>query len=181
MALLRRHCLAGALLLACVRVRAEPAATLEQQVKAAYLIHFASYVSWPAASFARADSPLLIGVAGDEGLAAQLARALAGRSVDGHPLALRRVGRSAAELAGLHMLFIGAQERPAMAALLAAVRGQPVLTVSDAADALALGSMITFVLADERLRFEVALAPVAAGGLHVSARMLAVARRVQGA
>lgn len=180
MALLRRHWLAGVLLLACARARADGPATLEQQVKAAYLLHFATYVSWPAASFARADSALLIGVAGDDGLAEQLAQMLAGRNVDGHPLALRRIARGS-DLAGLHMLFVGSQEGSALATWLAAVRGQPVLTVSDAPAALAQGGMIRFVLADERLRFEVALAPVAAGGLRVSARMLAVARRVQGA
>jgi hypothetical protein len=157
-----------------------PGAALERQVKAAYLFKFGAFVEWPEASFARPDSPLQIGVAGNEALAEELERMVAGRAVNGHPVRVRRLhpGESLAEL---HILFIGAAfERGAMAAMLAAARGQSLLTVSDSGEAMALGCMINFVVADEKLRFEVALRAVAPSRLRISARMLAVAHRVQG-
>jgi hypothetical protein len=40
--------------------------------------------------------------------------------------------------------------------------------------------MVKFLVADQRLRFEVAMKPVTAGGLRISARMLAAAYRVRG-
>jgi hypothetical protein len=52
------------------------------------------------------------------------------------------------------------------------------LTVSDSEEAHALGSIINFVLADERLRFDVALKPAAAARIRISARMLSAAYRV---
>ncbi|MES2019619.1 MAG: YfiR family protein [Pseudomonadota bacterium] len=173
----------GWLLLAMVTsVQAQaPAAPLESQVKAAYLLKFASFVEWPEASFAHPDSALQIGVAGNDGLAEQLERMASGRNVNGHPVKVRRMAPHEA-LDELHILFVdGALERSAMATLLGAARGQSLLTVSDAGDAEASGCMINFVMADDKLRFDVALRHVAPSRLRISARMLAVAHRVQGA
>jgi hypothetical protein len=151
---------------------------LESQVKAAYLVKFAGFVDWPPAVFARADSPLVIGVAGNDELAFQLEQMVAKRNVGGHALAVRRVRRGDSPQ-GLHMLYVGSAERAHAAELLAAVRGLPLLTVSDTVDMPA--GMIRFLIVDERLRFEVALREVTPSGLKISARMLAAAWRVTGA
>jgi hypothetical protein len=154
---------------------AQPA-RLEVQVKAAYLYKFAGFVDWPGTAFPRPDSPLVIGVAGNDELAAQLEQVVAGRSVGGHPLAVRRV-RQGDSPAGLHVLYVGGPER--WTELLAGARGLPLLTVGDAAEVP--GNMIRFLVLDERLRFEVALGPVAPSGLRISARLLAAAVRVTAA
>lgn len=158
-----------------------PGAALERQVKAAYLFKFAGFVEWPESSFARPDSPLLIGVSGNEQLAEQLERTVAGRNVNGHPLRVRRIQGGDA-LADLHILFLDSSlDRATLGVLLAATRGQSLLTVSDAAEAMDLGCMINFVVADAKLRFDVLLQHVSPSRLRISARMLAVAHRVQGA
>jgi hypothetical protein len=154
---------------------AQPA-RLEVQVKAAYLYKFAGFVDWPGSAFPRPDSPLVIGVAGSDELAAQLEQVVAGRSVGSHPLAVRRL-RHGDSPAGLHVLYVGAPER--WTELLAGARGQPLLTVGD--DAEVPGNMIRFLVLEERLRFEVALGQVASSGLRISARLLAAAVRVTGA
>jgi hypothetical protein len=116
-------------------------------------------------------------VAGSEQLAGQLERMVAGRSVNGHPLQVRRLLGDQPP-SGLHILFLdNSLERGAMALLLAAARGQSLLTVADAG-AAGPGCMINFVVADDKLRFDVALNQVAPSRLRISARMLAVARRV---
>lgn len=185
-ALRRLLCVLVLLTLACV-LAARPtqasgaAPTLERQVKAAYLYKFAGFVEWPEASFKAPDSALTIGVAGTELLAEQLERMVAGRNVNGHPIVVRRV-RPGDALTGVHILFADqSMERPALGAMLSAARGHSVLTVTDADDGLAQGAMIVFVVADDRLRFEVALRQAQASGLRISARMLAVAHKVQGA
>lgn len=146
---------------------------LERQVKAAYLYKFAGYVEWPDGALPRPDSPVVIGVAHDSALADQLEQMVAGRTASGHPLQVRRLRRGDS-LAGVHMLFAGSPSGD----LLAAARGHPVLTVTDSSDAFALGSMINFLVADDRLRFEVALKPAAQAHLRISARMLTAATRV---
>lgn len=153
---------------------------LERQVKAAYLYKFAGYVEWPEGSFARPDSPLVIAVAGADELADQLEQMVAGRSANGHPLQVRKLRKGEAP-AGAHVLFVGALDKAELQDVLAAARSQAVLTVSDTPDAYALGSIINFVVADDKLRFEVALKQALAAHIRISARMLSAAYRVQGA
>lgn len=149
---------------------------LERQVKAAYLYKFSTFVEWPDNSFARPDSPLVIGVSDGEALTAELERTVSGRMVNGRPLQVKRLKRGDA-LTAVHILFIG--DRSAAQELLAQARGQPVLTVSDRDDVYGMGSVINFVVANERLRFEVSLKAAASAGLRISARMLSAAYRVQ--
>ena len=180
MAALRRAAagwLALCLLAAAGPARSHETHALEREVMAAYLVKFASFVEWPAGSFARADSVLQIGVAGNDALAAHLARTVAGRNVNGHAVAIRTIRRGDST-AGLHMLFVGVHDRVSIHDYLDAASGQSVLTVTDTDEALALGSMVNFVVAGERLRFEVALDHVASSRLRISARMLAAALRV---
>ena len=50
------------------------------------------------------------------------------------------------------------------------------MTESD--EGLAAGSMINFVVVDDKVRFDVALARAEQAGLRISARLLSVARKV---
>ena len=173
-----RRLLLGAALFAVVVLPAragEP--QVELQVKAAYLYKFATYVEWPDGAFGRAGSPFVIGVAGSEDVAALLTRFVTGRTVDGHPVEVRRVERGNS-LDGLHMLY-ATGDRALVADILAEARGHAVLTVTDSEHAFAQGSMINFVIAENKLRFEVALRRVNTVRLRISARMLAAAHKVE--
>lgn len=170
--------LALCLLLAAGAAPAQPDA-LEQQLKAAYLYKFAGFVEWPDAALAP-GATLVIGVAGDDALARQLAPIVAGRRAAGHPVEVRSVLPGDA-LDGVHILFVGALAPQELAALLLAAHALPVLTVADASAAAAGESMVSFELRDARLRFAVALGQVAPSRLRISARMLAAASNVSGA
>jgi hypothetical protein len=54
------------------------------------------------------------------------------------------------------------------------------LTVTESEDTFALGSVINFVIVDDKVRFDVALREAELANLKVSARLLAVARKVLG-
>ena len=149
----------------------------EYRVKAAFLYKFGSYVEWPDRVFARGDSPVAIGVVGADALAEELAQIIVGRNVNGRPLSVRKV-RAGESIAGLHVLFIGRADGGRLAEILAAAKGRPVLTVTESDEALQLGSVINFVVVDDKVRFDVALAPADLGSLKISARLLAVARKV---
>ncbi|RJG15269.1 YfiR family protein [Massilia cavernae] len=169
-------CLALCLVATAGAARAEN--PLEREVKAAYLYKFGSFVEWPESSFARPDSPLEIAVAGDDALADQLARTVGGRQVGGRQIAVRKL-RSGEAPGAAHILFVSGHDRAAAAEMLKSVRGQPVLTVSDTEESLALGCMVAFVVSANKMRFLVALGQVAPSRLRISARMLAAALRVQ--
>jgi hypothetical protein len=156
----------------------EASAAVARQVKAAYLYKFGNYVEWPGSAFVRPDSPIVIGVAGDDALAASLARVIVGKRIQGRGLEVRRVDVGQ-RMTGVHILFVGRMDADSLAGVVHATRGQPVLVVSDAAQAAALDSMVSFVVVDQRLRFKVALEPVASNGLKLSALMLTVAYQVK--
>jgi len=149
----------------------------EASVKAAFLSKFAGYVEWPAGTWATHDGPFVFGVLGSDEIAAELAKATAGRNVDGHPMTVRRV-REGESLRGVHALFVGRGAAERLATLLRAAQQPAILTVTEAERGLEAGSVINFVLADDRVGFEVSLEAAERHGLKISSRMLGVARRV---
>jgi hypothetical protein len=149
----------------------------EYHVKAAFLYKFGSYIEWPSQSFARTDSPVTIGVMGADTLADELAQIVVGRNVNGRPVVVRRL-RPGDPIAGLHVLFIGRSDGGRLAEILAAARGRPLLTVTESEEGLELGSMINFIVIEDKVRFDVAPPPAESGSLKISARLLGVARKV---
>lgn len=159
---------------------AQPAPSADQ-VKAAYLHKFAGYVDWPPKAFTDAATPLVIGVVGAESVFAELSRLVAGRSVQGRSIEVRRLP-AAGPVPDVHVVFFGRDVgREATAALLAAYRGRPVLTVTDAPQGLDSGAILNFLEIDNRVRFEAAPAVAELGGLRLSSRLLAVAEHVRAA
>jgi hypothetical protein len=149
----------------------------ETGIKAAFLYKFGGFVEWPPRAFAQPGSPMVIGVMGADALAGELEQAVAGRSVQGRAVVVRRV-RHGDPYAGLHVLFVGRAETGRLAEILEAAGGQSVLTVTDSEEGLARGSMINFVTVDDKVRFDIALPQAERGHLKISSRLLAVARKV---
>ena len=89
----------------------------------------------------------------------------------------RRLKRGEA-LAGLQVLFVGQTPATRLEEILTSAKAQPLLVVTDAADRVPEGSVINFVPVDNKLRFDIALAAAERMQLRISARLLAVARRV---
>jgi hypothetical protein len=149
----------------------------EERVKAAYLHKFLNYAEWPPAVLARADAPYVIGLAGDDAVADELARIAAGRTVNNRGVIVKRVlpGES---LGDLHMLFLGRGERARQAQWLRQAKGRPILTVTDADGALDQGSMINFRILEDRVRFEVSVDAAEQAGLRLSSRLFAIATNV---
>jgi hypothetical protein len=150
----------------------------ENSVKAAFLYKFGSYVEWPAGAFAAADSPLAFGVVGDAALAAELSRVVAGRVIDGRPIVVRDL-HGDDPLHDVHVLFVAGDSRAEVDDLLATLRDVPALVVTQTARALPSGSVINFVIVDDRVRFDVALAAAERRHLKISSLLLRVARRVE--
>jgi hypothetical protein len=150
---------------------------VERQIKAAYLFKFGSYVEWPERAFANANSPLQIGIIGADAFADEMAQLTAGRTINGRPVTVRKLRREDS-ISGLNILFIGGANGARIADILAATKGQPMLTVTEFDEALSLGSMINFVIVGGKVRFEAAPKAASSGHLSISARLLAAAYKV---
>lgn len=150
----------------------------ESRIKAAFLYKFCGYVEWPADAFATPHSPLVIGVANAEGIAAELEAAVIGRTLQGRLVQVRRVDPGA-DLAGLHLLFVGADREWRQQRLLAQARGRSVLTVTDSEMGLDSGGVINFAVTEDRVRFDISLESARHQGLRLSSQLLSVARKVR--
>lgn len=144
------------------------------QVKAAFLYHFGTYVQWPDAAELE---PITIAVLDEPRIAAELAAFVPGRTVQGRPVEVASIG--AVEDAGdAEILFIGRAHNDRLATTIARLAGQATLVVTDASDGLEQGSMVNFVLVDSRVRFEISVPRSSDAGLMLSSRLLSAAQRV---
>ena len=151
----------------------------EYKIKAAFVCKFASYVEWPAQAFAQRDSPIVIGVMATDAVVDELTRTAAGLSVDGRSLVVRRLHRGE-PLTNAHLIFIASSEEGRLADAVTTLKGQPVLLVTESSHAAASGSMINFVVVDDKVRFDIAPQAAELSRLRISARLLGVARLVIG-
>jgi len=156
----------------------DDAAALERRVKAAYIFKFASFVEWPEPAFPQPSTAVSIAVIGDDELAAELSSVTAGRAVEERPLTIRKT-HSLEGVADAHMVFVGRAEIARLPQLAKFARAKPVLILTDAPNALAQGSMINFVLVEQRVKFEIHLEEAERHGLKLSSRLLAVAQSVR--
>lgn len=150
----------------------------EDAVKATFLSRFASFVDWPAGAFAAVDAPLIICVSGSNALAALTESSVIGQRINGRALEVRRIG-VVERGSGCHVLYLTGTDGQSVAGGLAVVRGEPVLTVTDAQHASTRGA-IHFVLSEGRVRFHIDRTSASAGGLSISARLLNIALSVRG-
>jgi hypothetical protein len=158
--------------------QSEAERALEQRVKAAFLYRYTEFVTWPDAAFARPDAPFVMVVAGPEAVADNLRTITAGRNVGGRPVEVRRVAPG--ETIPISQVVYIAGTDPGRTRDL--IRGAPrhALVVTEAEGALDYGSVINFVLVQERVRFDISLESAEKRGLRLSSRLLAVARSVRG-
>ncbi|HSI53455.1 MAG: YfiR family protein [Ramlibacter sp.] len=150
----------------------------ETLVKAAFLHKFASFVEWPAGQFEKPESPLKIGILGNDLVWQDLGELARDRDRDGRPVVVTRLKESDA-LTGYHILYLKASSSARMAELLQQVP-EGVLTVADSDGAHPRGSVLSFFLEEGRVGFGVSLDSARRQRLRLNPRLLAVARNVQG-
>jgi hypothetical protein len=150
----------------------------EYQIKAAYLYNFAKFVEWPAQSFTNSESPLVIGVFGQNPFGDELTAIAKDHKINGRNIVVRRVA-TVREAGGVHLMFIGAAEAGRLAETLAALKANRVLTVGESEKFIAAGGMINFMLEENRVRFEINAAAAEQQGLEISAQLLKLAKSVR--
>jgi hypothetical protein len=153
--------------------------TSEYRIKAAFLVHFAQYVEWPAGTFRHEDAPLVYCVLGKDRFGGAIELALGGKSVGSHELQLRHL-TLVGEVPVCQVLFVAARNKKTIAAVLEGVKDIPVLTVGDSDHFVQAGGIIRLFLTDNKVRFEINVGAAQLAGLKVGAPLLTLASRVVG-
>jgi hypothetical protein len=147
----------------------------EDAVKAAFLPKFARYIALPAAGQPGAGQPFYLCVIGRDPFGALLDRAAATETIDGHAVAVRRFsGAEASAIGGCHIAFLAGDSDQQTAQMLAVLRRQATLTITDARWGKTRG-MIHFVVDAGRVRFHIDQAAATERGITISSRLLALA------
>jgi hypothetical protein len=149
----------------------------EYQAKANFLSKFPIFIEWPEAALPLGPAPFLICVVGDFPFGTALADKTRGTTAQERHVEIRWV-RQQQELRSCQILFVSRSEQKRYSQVLEAVRGQSVLTVGETTTFLDAGGIVSFMMQQETLQFEVNLTEATKAHLRISSQMLALARRV---
>jgi hypothetical protein len=162
------------------RAAAQEPMPVDYQVKAAFLINFPKYVEWPAGVFPQTNSPITVGIMGDENVANEFATMIkGGKMIAGRPVVLKRIENEDNIGADCHVLFISASLRQRIPAIVEKVKRLPVLTVGEEGF-LEHGGSISLMRRDRKIRFQLDLNAAREAGLKISSRLMDVADSVHG-
>lgn len=146
----------------------------EFQIKAVFLFNFTQFVQWPSTAFEHSDSPLVIGIVGDDPFGSYLDETLRNEKIENHSLVVERYA-SIADIADCHILFIALSARQGMRGAVEAMKSKPVLTVSDEENFTKVGGMVRFYNENGRIRLRINVEPATNSGLTISSKLLRLA------
>jgi hypothetical protein len=153
---------------------AQTATSPEYQVKAVFLFNFAQFVDWPPKAFPEAQTPLVIGILGEDLFGSYLDETVRGEKANDRPLVVQRYHRIG-EIKTCHVLFISRSESARLEEILAGLKGRSILTVGDTDDFALRGGMIRFVTEKNKIRMRINLEAVKAANLTISSKLLRLA------
>ncbi len=142
----------------------------EYDLKAAYLLNFASYVEWPTL-----PDPITVCVYGENPFKETTISTLLEAKKGQIDISFKNP-RQLEQLADCNILFLPLSERENFDKAVALLHNVPVLVVTDAQDGSPPGAMINLVTETNRLRFEVNLSKVLESKLKISSKMLKLAK-----
>jgi hypothetical protein len=152
----------------------------EHTLKALFLYNFGSYIDWPEGDLRGADQPFVIGILGSSPVESTLHEIAATRTIDGRRIAIERFASGEA-LKPCQILFIARDASPqARGQAVAALRGQQVLIVGETPGFARQGGVANFFIEANKIRFEINVDAAKQHHLKISAKLLALAKIVDG-
>jgi hypothetical protein len=155
--------------------------TREYALKAVCLYNFTHFAYWPAAKEPKKTEPVIIGVVG---------RSPFGSALENLQTKLQKTHKKnisivyhgpyqgGMDLRQSHLLFISASQKN-ISAIIASLKGAPVLTVSEKNGFLEAGGMINLVVRNNKVRWAVNRMALNSAGIHLNAKLLQLAIRIK--
>ncbi len=156
----------------------EPAVT-EYEVKAAYVFNFAKFVEWPSSAFPAKNSPITIGVIGNDEFGTLLENIVKGKTIRERPIAVRLL-KWPADLQSIHMVFVSASEQKLLKQINEKMLDRPVLTVTETEEGLQAKGIMNLIVEGGKVQFEIDIAGAERAHLQISSKLLRLAREYTG-
>ena len=148
------------------------------RIKAAYLYHFVNFTQWPQDVGVSTEDAVRLCLLGAGSVDAQLQRMdVVELGLNSKPRLVRVRKEELPD--SCQVVFVGEAADVETEALLARLRGAPLLSVSDQPEFARRGGMIEMFLRDDKVRMRVNLNAVRAAGIHLSSKLLRLAEIVE--
>ena len=150
----------------------------EYKLKAALVLNFARFASWPDDTFVDAKASLHLCVLGDETLH-QTFEVLSKKKIAQHPVTVT-VASPLKEVASCHVIFVTGLGREQLSRIYAAIADKPVLMIGEMPGFIDIGGMINLFNESGRLKFQVSIKNTQHAGIKLSSRLLKLAHSIEG-
>jgi hypothetical protein len=154
-------------------VPARTVPTAEYRVKADFLMHLTSFVTWPPEAFRMADDPFVLGVVAPDPFGSALEDAVRGQTIGDRAIVVKRFRRMK-DVGPCQMLFIPAEAERKGPPDLAPLRDRPILTVGETDDFSNAGGIIRFVTLRDRINLMINMEAAHEAKLGISSKLLSV-------
>jgi hypothetical protein len=146
----------------------------EYPLKAVFLFYFAQFTDWPTNAFDKPDSPLVIGVLGDDPFGAVLDDAVRDETINGRKFIVERY-RRVEDINTCHILFISQSETKRLDKIVENLKGKSILTVSEIDGSAYRGVCMRFITENNKIHLEINTDALQAAKLTMSSKLLRVA------
>jgi hypothetical protein len=165
------------LLISCLLILSSTSVNREYQLKAVFLFNFTQFVEWPSSTFSSQNSPIIIGILGNDPFGSYLDETVSDEKVNGHPIVVKRYS-AIGQAENSHVLFINLSQPSDRIQALEALKGKSILTVGEAPNFISEGGMIKFIMANNKIQFQINPEAARASDLMISSKLLRLAQVV---
>ncbi|WP_246344885.1 YfiR family protein [endosymbiont of Lamellibrachia barhami] len=144
----------------------------EYRMKAAFLYNFATFTEWPS----NGHDTFSFCIYGEDPFGDHL-DLVKGKLIGDRPITVRQAKNSDA-LNDCQLVFISRSAKRKLQQVHDAVKGKPVLTVSDIPDAVHKGVILNMDMRKGRVTFEINLSAARGNGLNLNSKLLRLAKEV---
>lgn len=182
MGIFSRKYIAILLLLSAVALLSLPGASqaetaIEEKVKAAFIVNFARFISWPEDLFSKDTDPLVICTVGIDAEGAAFA-GIDSKKIKGRPIVLENLKSLNDKKQTCHLLYVKGVSDDDLQAYLQKNATSPVVSISESEGFAGLGGTIEFVKVEDRLSFKINNTKAKERRLRVNASLLNLAVEV---
>jgi hypothetical protein len=146
----------------------------EYDLKAVCLYNLVQFTEWPPSAFPETNSPLVIGILGEDPFGSTLEEAVRGEKVNGRTVVIQRYHRSE-EVRKCHAVFISNSESARLDRILNGLKSRSILTVGESESFTKKGGIVGLAIDRNKLRLSINLEAARSSGLTMSSKLLRLA------
>jgi hypothetical protein len=142
--------------------------TQEYLLKAAFLYRFTDYIDW---GNTNTSDDFTIAVLGKSGITAPLIDIAREKKAQGKRIVIKEYD-DVNDIGSCQIVFVSQNYKSGIETVVSNMGSRPILLVAEQTDACAKGAHVNFLIADNKLKFEININAAAGAGLKISSQLL---------